>query len=285
MLQRARNPDQVKVICRDRANVQRVEVAAQRIDNANRTAVLDADSTFLPRAAEALGAENEVNITRVARLSRKDSGKAYGSRWHTSPRAARPRDSWTNTYHKVIETRFVITTIDQRVSQGKTSLSDAIKAHILASNLENSPQDRSLQEQRDRLKAAVSEAVQNVTPKAKASPYGGQWTLHDSAKATRIIGETREEHNIGQARPTKSSRGKQNVAGKGVPRCHPQAEEGTLEGLPRQQRERGLCGVVWGCVVWGCVVFCGAVHNLVHTYGSVSRERISVVVCFHSGRR
>ncbi|EAQ91966.1 predicted protein [Chaetomium globosum CBS 148.51] len=35
--------------------------------------------TFLPGAMEALGAENDVNIAKIAWLSRKDTGKAYGS--------------------------------------------------------------------------------------------------------------------------------------------------------------------------------------------------------------
>ena len=49
------------------------------VDNANRTAVLDADGNILLGLAEALGLENEVNITKIAWLSRKDMGKAYGS--------------------------------------------------------------------------------------------------------------------------------------------------------------------------------------------------------------
>jgi hypothetical protein len=96
VVKEARNPDRVKVICRDEGEVQLVKEAAEkmtisgvrvlrdqlypvRVDNANRTAVLDADGNILPGAAEALGAENEVNIAKIAWLSRKDAGKAYGS--------------------------------------------------------------------------------------------------------------------------------------------------------------------------------------------------------------
>ena len=50
-----------------------------KVDNANRTAVLDVDRNILPGIAEALGTENEVNIVKIAWLSRKDMGKAYGS--------------------------------------------------------------------------------------------------------------------------------------------------------------------------------------------------------------
>ena len=96
VVKKARNPDRVRVICRDEGEVQLVKEAAEkisvpgvrvlrdqlypvRVDNANRTAVLDADGNILPGAAEALGTENDVNIAKIAWLSRKDTSKAYGS--------------------------------------------------------------------------------------------------------------------------------------------------------------------------------------------------------------
>lgn len=96
VVKEARNPDRVRVVCRDEGEVQLVKGAAQkitvpgvrvlrdqlypvRVDNANRSAVLDADGNILPGVAEALGAENEVNIAKIAWLSRKDAAKAYGS--------------------------------------------------------------------------------------------------------------------------------------------------------------------------------------------------------------
>jgi hypothetical protein len=96
VVKEARNPHRVRVICRDEGEVQLVKEAAQkisvsgvrvlrdqlypvRVDNANRTAVLDANGNLLPGVIEALGAENEVNIAKIAWLSRKDSSKAYGS--------------------------------------------------------------------------------------------------------------------------------------------------------------------------------------------------------------
>jgi len=71
------------VVYRDEGEVQLVKEAAQKItvprvrvlrdqlypvnvDNANRTAVLDTDGNILPGLAEALGLENEVNITKIA---------------------------------------------------------------------------------------------------------------------------------------------------------------------------------------------------------------------------
>ncbi len=50
-----------------------------KVNNANRTAALDADGNILPRVAETLGRENEVSIAKIAWLSRKDMGKAYCS--------------------------------------------------------------------------------------------------------------------------------------------------------------------------------------------------------------
>ena len=92
----SRNAERVKVACRDEAELHRVKEAAQKtappnarvlrdqlypvkVDNANRTAILDQEGNILPGAAEVLGKENEVNIAKIAWLSRKDQGKAYGS--------------------------------------------------------------------------------------------------------------------------------------------------------------------------------------------------------------
>jgi hypothetical protein len=92
----ATNTERIKVACRDEAELQRVKEAAKKtaaegarvlgdrlypvkVDNANRSAVLDAQGKVLPGAAEVLGKENEVNIAKIAWLSRKDEGKLYGS--------------------------------------------------------------------------------------------------------------------------------------------------------------------------------------------------------------
>ncbi|OAQ57981.1 reverse transcriptase [Purpureocillium lilacinum] len=92
----ARNTDRVKIICRDETELQQVKEVAQKtavvgarvmrdqlypvkIDNANRTAVLDTEGNVLAGAAEALGTENNVTIGKISWLSNKESGKAYGS--------------------------------------------------------------------------------------------------------------------------------------------------------------------------------------------------------------
>ncbi|KAM4061772.1 reverse transcriptase [Hirsutella rhossiliensis] len=81
---------------RDEAELQMVKEAAQktavegsrvmrdqlypvRVDNANRTAILDAEGNVLPGAIEALSAENRVTIGKISWLSKRESGKAYGS--------------------------------------------------------------------------------------------------------------------------------------------------------------------------------------------------------------
>jgi hypothetical protein len=93
----ARNPDLIKVICRDEtelsmvretvrgaecipgAKVLRDRVYPVKIDGANRSAVLDAHGNLLPGVVEALSQENEVIIARMNWLSDKINGKAYGS--------------------------------------------------------------------------------------------------------------------------------------------------------------------------------------------------------------
>ncbi|KJZ70022.1 hypothetical protein HIM_10603 [Hirsutella minnesotensis 3608] len=92
----ARNPERIKVLCRDEAELKQVKEAAQKtvalgarvlrdqlfpvkVDNAKRTAVLDAEGNVLPGAAEALGAENNVTIAKITWLSNREKAKAYGS--------------------------------------------------------------------------------------------------------------------------------------------------------------------------------------------------------------
>ncbi|XP_044714755.1 endonuclease-reverse transcriptase domain-containing protein [Hirsutella rhossiliensis] len=92
----ARNAERVKIMCRNETELQRVKDAAQKtavigarvmrdqlypvkVDNANRTAVLDAEGYVLTGAAEALGVENNVTIAKISWLSNKEIGKANRS--------------------------------------------------------------------------------------------------------------------------------------------------------------------------------------------------------------
>jgi hypothetical protein len=61
------------------ARVLRDQLYPVKVDNVNRTAVIDHGGKVLPGAAEALAQENGVQIAKLAWLSRKDSAKAYGS--------------------------------------------------------------------------------------------------------------------------------------------------------------------------------------------------------------
>lgn len=91
-----RNTARIRVTCRDEPELQLVKEAAQKtaapgarvlrdqlypvkVNNANRTAILDQDGVILPEVMEALGKENEVHIAKMAWLSKKDTSKAYGT--------------------------------------------------------------------------------------------------------------------------------------------------------------------------------------------------------------
>ena len=87
----------IRVTYRDETKLQLVKVATQKVaapsirvlqdqlylvkvDNSNRVAVLEDDgSTIQVGVMEALGKENNVRITKMAWLSKKETAKAYGS--------------------------------------------------------------------------------------------------------------------------------------------------------------------------------------------------------------
>jgi hypothetical protein len=68
-----------KKVVAEGARVLRDQLYPVKVDNANRSTVLDAQGKVLPGAAEMLGKENEVNIAKIGWLNRKDEGKLYGS--------------------------------------------------------------------------------------------------------------------------------------------------------------------------------------------------------------
>jgi hypothetical protein len=91
-----KNSARIRIACRNEIELQQVKEAAQKtgvrgvrvlrdqlypvkIDNANRSAVIDREGNVLPRAVETFGMENDVKIAKMAWLSRKDQAKAYGS--------------------------------------------------------------------------------------------------------------------------------------------------------------------------------------------------------------
>jgi hypothetical protein len=91
-----KNINRIRVTCRDEAELQKVKEAAQKtaargarllrdqlysvkVDNANRSVILDEKGKPRPEAIQALSVENGVHIAKIDWLSRKDNGKAYGS--------------------------------------------------------------------------------------------------------------------------------------------------------------------------------------------------------------
>ncbi|EAQ83089.1 hypothetical protein CHGG_10907 [Chaetomium globosum CBS 148.51] len=248
VVKEARNPDRVRVICRDEGEVQLVKEAAVkisvpgvrvlrdqlypvRVDNANRTAVLDADGNILPGAAEALGTENDVNIAKIAWLSRKDTSKAYGSMvvyvtkgsearrlldGPSSPESRRRVSQATlcaihpcdhGSDHRAIETAFD-TSVEDRPSETRFLFKNAPWAEIrtrVAANLERIPWDGNVQQQTDRLMAAVTEAVYGLTPKAKPSSYAKRWWTTDLTRLRQTYtfwrNQARSRRRIGQTAP------------------------------------------------------------------------------------
>lgn len=91
-----RNANRLRVISRNEEEMQKIKTILEarkapgarvlrdqlypvKVDNMNRTAVFDQDFKVLPGVLETLSQENEIQIAKVAWLSRKANPKAYGS--------------------------------------------------------------------------------------------------------------------------------------------------------------------------------------------------------------
>jgi hypothetical protein len=91
-----KNPERIRVACRNEAELMRVKEAVKKtsqpgtrmlrdqtypvkVDNTNRIAILDTAGDLQPGVVEMLEKENDVKIAKLVWLSKKDSGKAYGS--------------------------------------------------------------------------------------------------------------------------------------------------------------------------------------------------------------
>ncbi|EAQ82922.1 hypothetical protein CHGG_10740 [Chaetomium globosum CBS 148.51] len=104
--------------------------------------------------------------------------------------------------HRAIETAFD-TTVEDRPSETRFLFKNAPWAEIrtrVAANLERIPWDGNVQQQTDRLMAAVTEAVYGLTPKAKPSPYAKRWWTTD---LTRLRQTYTFWRNQARSRPTK----------------------------------------------------------------------------------
>jgi len=92
----SRNPTRIQIACCSETELQQVKDAAQKtiaagarvlrnqlysvkVDNVNRTAILNIEGNLLLRTVEELGQENDVKIAKIAWLSKKEQAKAYES--------------------------------------------------------------------------------------------------------------------------------------------------------------------------------------------------------------
>ena len=91
-----RNTDRIRIACRNEEELQEIKEAAEKIgtegtrvlrdqlflikiDSVNRTVVLDENNQIRLGIAEKLGEENNVQIAKIAWLSKKDIPKVYRS--------------------------------------------------------------------------------------------------------------------------------------------------------------------------------------------------------------
>lgn len=121
--------------------------------------------------------------------------------------------------HQAIETEFDIS-IPDRSANARLLWKNAPWAEIrsrVATNLRAAPLDGSVQQQTDRLMTAVMEAVMELTPKAKPSPYAKRWWTTDLTQLRRIYTYQRN-----QARS-------QRRAGRAIPELEQQAKEAAKE--------------------------------------------------------
>jgi hypothetical protein len=89
-----KNPERIRVACRNEEGLIRVKEAVKKtsqpgtrilrdqiypvkVDNTNRIAILDAAGDLQPGVVEILEKENDIKISKLVWLSKKDLGKAY----------------------------------------------------------------------------------------------------------------------------------------------------------------------------------------------------------------
>jgi hypothetical protein len=91
-----KNPHRIRITCRDESGHETVKRVAEtnlgqgtrvlrddlypiRVDNVNRTVVLNERNEVRARVTETLGRENDTEVAKIAWLSKRDVPKAYGS--------------------------------------------------------------------------------------------------------------------------------------------------------------------------------------------------------------
>lgn len=109
--------------------------------------------------------------------------------------------------HRAVETIFD-TEVPEQQHQERLLLKNApwkeIRARIAAA-LDKTPDSRTVQQNTDRLMTAVLEAVHNLTPRAKPSPYAKRWWTSDLTQLRRIYttwrNRARAERRAGHSTP------------------------------------------------------------------------------------
>lgn len=116
--------------------------------------------------------------------------------------------------HRAIETAFDIAVEDRPVETRflfKNAPWTEIRTRV-SINLERIPLGGTVQQQTDRLMAAVTEAVYGLTPKAKPSPYAKRWWTIDLTRLRRTYtfwrNQARSQRRIGQISPELEQRAK-----------------------------------------------------------------------------
>jgi hypothetical protein len=91
-----KNHDRIRITGRDAQEIKVIKEAADKVvaagsrvlrdqlypikvDNARKDGILNTDGSMLPGITESLGKENEASVAKVAWISKRDNGKAYGS--------------------------------------------------------------------------------------------------------------------------------------------------------------------------------------------------------------
>ena len=116
--------------------------------------------------------------------------------------------------HRAIETAFDIT-IEDRPSETRFLFKNAPWADIrdrVTATLTRTPWGGTIQEQTDRLIAAVTDAVFDLTPKAKPSPYAKRWWTTDLTRLRQAYtfwrNQARSQRRSGQRSPELQERAK-----------------------------------------------------------------------------
>ncbi|KAM5353470.1 hypothetical protein ACJ41O_000120 [Fusarium nematophilum] len=188
------------------ARVLRDQLYPVKVDNINRTAVLDHEGKVLPGAMEALGQENEVQIAKMAWLSRKDSVKAYGSMVVYLTKNSDARRLLQERYFHAVGESAYTSVFERRTGPVQCYNCQELGHKAFSCNRNRGvPTGGTVQQQTDRLMSVVLEAIHALTPRAKPSPYAKRWWTTDLTQLRQIYtywrNRARAERRAGRILP------------------------------------------------------------------------------------